>query len=285
MKFTYIAPHSIDEALDILSKEKGKAALLAGGTDLLLSVKDGDKQPSCIVDLKVLRQFNQINDNSGRLSIGALTTVRDIEKSALIGNKYPFLQQAAASLGSVQIRNLATIGGNIFNASPCADLALPLLALDATLTLQKSRASRKVNINSFFIDNGVSCAAADEVLLNIEIEEKAGKGIFIKHSKRRAMDISVVGVCIRLEFASDGKVADARIALGSVAPIPMRAIEAEESLTGELLNEETIGESARIASNEAKPITDARASAWYRKDMVNALVTRGLSILKSGGSK
>lgn len=285
MKFTYIAPQSIDEALDILAKEKGKAALLAGGTDLLLSVKDGDKQPDYIVDLKALRQFNKINDDSGRLSIGAMTTVRDIEKSSLIGNKYPFLQQAAASLGSVQIRNLATIGGNIFNASPCADLALPLLALDATLTLQKSRASRKVSINNFFVDNGVSCAAADEVLLDIGIEEKAGKGIFIKHSKRRAMDISVVGVCIRLEFASDGKVADARIALGSVAPIPMRAIEAEESLTGELLNEKTISESAIIASNEAKPITDARASAWYRKDMVNALVTRGLSILKNGSNR
>ncbi|MBI5373968.1 MAG: FAD binding domain-containing protein [Candidatus Schekmanbacteria bacterium] len=285
MKFTYIAPQSIDEVLDILSKEKGKAALLAGGTDLLLSVKDGDKQPDYIVDLKALRQFNQINDSSGRLRIGALTTVRDIEKSSLIGNKYPFLQQAAASLGSVQIRNLATIGGNIFNASPCADLALPLLALDATLTLQKSRASRKVSINSFFVDNGVSCAAADEVLLDIETEEKAGKGIFIKHSKRRAMDISVVGVCIRLEFSSDGKVADARIALGSVAPIPMRAIEAEESLTGELLNEKTIAESARIASDEAKPITDARASAWYRKDMVNALVRRGLTILKNGSGR
>lgn len=281
MNFTYISPKNQEEALAILAEHSTNAAVLAGGTDLLLAIKDEVKTPSVLIDLKPSNILNSIEeDKAGNLNIGAFTTVREIEKSDLIASKYPFFQKSAAMLGSVQIRNRATIGGNLCNASPCANLALPLLALDAEVLLEKKGGSRKISINDFFISNGITAKADDEMLTHIFIPKNDGKGVFIFHSKRRAMDIAVVAVCINLLKDDDNKITDIRIALGSVAPIPMRAKKAEEMIRGNVLNDKLIVESAQCASDESNPIDDARASAWYRREMVKSLVARGLSSLK-----
>lgn len=281
MSFNYSAPDSKEEALEMLAIQGKNAAILAGGTDLLIAVKEKSVKVSHIVDFKSLEILNEITiDSSGNINIGAFTTVRTIEKSQDIASKYPFLANAGAMLGSLQIRNRATVGGNLCNASPCANLALPLLALDAELLLEKKGSSRKVAIGEFFISNGVTCKSDDEMLTEIDIKNNKGKGIFIIHSKRRAMDIPSVGICINLDLGKNKKIEEARIAMGSVAPVPIRAMKTEKMLKGNPLNDNIIIEAADMAAGEASPISDGRASAWYREQIVKALILRGLSSLK-----
>ncbi len=281
MKFNYLSPTSKEEALEVLAVKGKDAAILAGGTDLLVALKDRAKSFTYVIDFNKADELNEINfDNDGNLFIGAFTKISQIEKSAKIISEYPFLSDSAALLGSTQIRNRATIGGNICNASPCANLALPLLALDAELTLEKRGSSRKVKIEDFFKNNGVTCRESDEILTEIHINKQKGKGVFYIHSKRRAMDIASVGVCIKIDLDKDNKIENARIALGSVAPVPLRAKKAEGLLAGNNLSDELIAKTAEKASDEATPIDDGRASAWYRKDIVKALVSRGLKSLK-----
>jgi len=234
--------------------------------------------PSYLIDIKSIAGLDYIrHDEVEGLKIGALATIHAIETSPIIKERFPVLAQAAYSMASVQVRNRATVAGNICNAVPSADTAPALLTLQARVKLASQKGERWVDIEDFFTGPKETVLTDEEMLLEIEVPNLplSHKGIYLKLSPRRSMDLAVVGVAV-VAVPENGVFKDARIALGAVAPTPIRARRAEEVLRGQSLNEELIKKAAQIAEEEARPIDDHRASACYRKKMVNVLVKRAL---------
>lgn len=276
--FDYIRPASMEEALAAL-KENDNPYLLGGGTDLLNGMKNMAVQPQCVIDLKGIPGIDAIEYKDG-FQIGALTTVREIEISPLVRQKIPVLSEAAASLGSIQIRNRATVGGNLCHGSPAADMAAVLLAMNCEVDIVSARGGRTLPLTQFF--TGYRCTALDqnEILAGIRIapEIERFKGTYLKLGPRKAMDIGLVNIAVLLDSDGDSGVCNRiMIALGAVAPIPLRAEKAEAMLNGKELKPGLIREAAEAAANEAEPITDFRASAEYRKDMVKNLILKGIA--------
>jgi CO/xanthine dehydrogenase FAD-binding subunit len=275
--FDYIRPGNMDEAIAAL-RANDNACVLAGGTDLLVGLKTNSVRPKCIIDLKGIPNINSIEYNDG-FKFGTLATVRDIETSPLLREKIPALCEAAATLGSIQIRNRATIGGNLCNGSPAADMAAILLAMNCEVKIVSPDGEKKLILDQFFAGPGITALARDEVLSEIIIpkEIQSYKGVYLKHGPRRAMDIGIVNIAILLnaDFKSRrcNRIA---IALGAVAPTPIRAKKAEALLEGRPLKTELIREAAETASSEAKPISDFRASADYRLELIKSLVAKGI---------
>jgi carbon-monoxide dehydrogenase medium subunit len=281
--FDYIRPSNMNDAIATL-RENDNPYLLAGGTDLLIGMKTNTVRPKCIIDLKSIPDIDAIEYDSG-FKIGALTTVRDIEVSPLIQQKIPALSVAAGTLGSIQIRNRATIGGNLCHGSPAADMAAILLAMNCEVNIAAVNGERTIALDRFFTGPNSTVLGKDEVLSEIIIpkEIEQFKGVYLKHGPRKAMDIGIVNIAVLLDAdANSGLCNRIMIALGAVAPTPIRAKKAEELLNGKTLKPELIQKAAEMASTEAKPITDFRASADYRKDLVKSLVAEGIrQILES----
>lgn len=267
--FDYFSPKTLSEAGEVLSKYNGDARMIAGGTDLLLKMKAGRLAPKAIVNIKRIPDLRGLTFNS-HLRLGALTTLEEIKRSPILHQHYPALSSAAATMASVQIRNLATVGGNMCNAAPSADLAPILVALNAVAVINGVNGERRVALEEFFTGPGKSVLGVGELLVALEVPKQEGKSIYLKHSPREHMDIAVVGVGIALQKDS------ARIVLGAVAPIPLRARKAEEELMSGSLTKERIERAAKVAAEESKPIDDVRGSVWYRRKMVEAMVRRGL---------
>jgi carbon-monoxide dehydrogenase medium subunit len=249
--------------------------MIAGGTDLLLKMKAGRLAPKAIVNIKRIPDLRGLTFNS-HLTMGALTTLEEIKGSPIIRQHYPALSAAAATMASVQIRNLATVGGNMCNAAPSADLAPILIALNAVAVIRGAKGERRVSLEEFFTGPGKSVLGVGELLVSLEVPKQEGRSIYLKHSPREHMDIAVVGVGIAMQKNS------ARIILGAVAPIPLRAKKAEEEVMSGSLTKERIERAAKIAAEESKPIDDVRGSVWYRKKMVEVVVKRGLMELVNG---
>ncbi len=279
-KFKYLRPETLAEACSLLSQFNGKARVIAGGTDLMVNLKQKTVRPAYLVDISRLSGLNTIEYNKEDvLKIGALCTHSDIESSSVVQEKFNILAQACRSIGSVQIRNLGTIGGNLCNASPSADSAPALLGLDAKVKIFGSAGEDAVELAKFFTGPGQTLLKPDEILTGIDISATSAPScaVFLKLSPRRAMDLAVVGVGIVLWLSADGcSCTDIRIALGAVAPVPIRAFKAEGILRGQKLETALIDETARVASEETKPITDIRGSVEYRKEMVQVLTQRGI---------
>ncbi len=281
--FEYFAPKSLPEACALMAAHDGDARVIAGGTDLLLKMKAGRLAPKVIVNIKRLAELRGITAVSGQpsaVSIGALTTLEEIRRSALIRERYPALAEAANTMASVQIRNLATVGGNVCNAAPSADLAPILIALNAVAVIVGVKGERRAPLDEFFTGPGRTILTAGELLKAIEVPPPSGPSVYLKHSPREHMDIAVVGVGVAARINA-GQCESARIVLGAVASIPLRARAAEDLLIGQPLTADNIARAAQIAAEEAKPIDDVRGSAWYRRKMVEVLVRRGLT--KIGG--
>ncbi len=278
--FKYLRSETLAEACSLLSQFNGKARVIAGGTDLMVNMKQKTVRPAYLIDISCLPGLNTIEYNQEDvLKIGALCTHSDIESSSVIQEKFNILAQACRSIGSVQIRNLGTIGGNLCNASPSADSAPALLGLDAKVRIFGSAGEDAIELAKFFTGPGQTLLKPDEILTGIDISATSppSSAVFLKLSPRRAMDLAVVGVGIVLWLSADGSsCTDIRIALGAVAPVPIRAIKAEEILRGQKLDNALIDETARVASEETKPITDIRGSVEYRKEMVQVLTQRGI---------
>ncbi len=278
-KFEYLQPGTMDEALKLLSLYKGSAMVMAGGTDLIPKLKTRKiNVPEYIIDLKNIPGLDDIKyDAKKGLTIGALVTVRSIEKSSLIKGKYPVLFEAAGSMASIQVRNRGTVAGNICNAVPSADTAPALLCLEAELKLVSQKGERIVGIEDFFTGPNQTIMEDDEILTEIRLPVlPAGtRGCYLKLSPRRSMDLAVVGVAV-VGVANSGIFKDVRISLGAVAPTPVRAKLAEEILRGQKIGLEIIERAAEMAAQEAKPIDEHRASAEYRRDMVKVLTGRAL---------
>ncbi len=276
--FEYQKVYSLKEASNIASTLKGETAFMAGGTDLLVQIKEGEKRPRYVIDLKEIHEMNGIKISDDHLSIGALTSIRTLEKSPLILEKIPLLSQAASKLGSVQIRNRATIGGNIANASPSAEMAPSLLTLDTKVAIFGNNGSSVIKLDDFFRSPGETILKEGDIVTHflIPITSKRRGSIYYKLSARNAMDLAFVGVAVLLELDEEDKICKARIALGAVAPKPIRAISAENLLEGAPLDPLKARESSELAAQSSNPISDIRATAEYRKEMVKELSYRGI---------
>lgn len=278
MRFNYLEPATIEEAVSLLSKYDGKAKAIAGGTDLLVQIRNKAIKPEYVVDIGYISGLDYINyDEKQGLRIGALTTIRAIEKSGKLRQLYPVISQAAGLLGSVAIRNVATIGGNLCNAAPSADTAPALIGLSAKARIAGSGGERLVSLEDFFTGPGETVLKAGEMLLEIQVPVPPPdtKGMYLKHG-RSAVDLATVGVAVIMALESGGVCRDVKIVLGAVAPTPMRAKKAEEVLRGKKVEPALIEEAARVASGEAQPITDVRASAEYRREMVKVFTRRAI---------
>ncbi len=280
-RFDYVRPGNMQDAIAAL-QANDEPYLLAGGTDLLIGMKTNAVKPKCLIDLKGIPGLDCIEYNNG-FKLGTLTTVQDVEASPLIREKIPALSEAAGTLGSIQIRNRATIGGNLCHGSPAADMAAILLAMNCELQIATGNGTKTIGLDQFFTGPNSTVLNRNEVLSQIIIpkEIEQFKGIYLKHGPRKAMDIGIVNIAILLDAdVSGGFCNQIMIALGAVAPRPIRAKKAEALLNANRLTPELIQVAAEAASDEATPITDFRASAAYRKELVKNLIIKCiLSIL------
>jgi CO/xanthine dehydrogenase FAD-binding subunit len=290
--FDYWAAPSLEEALIELDLCRADAKVIAGGTDLVLNMKKKNIQPRRVISLHNLDELDFVKPDDSGVRIGALTKHADLAADPFLKQHLPILCQAVGLIGSWQIRNVGTIGGNICNASPAADSAPPLLVLDAQLILASKTAEKKISLDSFFTGPGATTLESDQILKEIVIElpKQPAAGCYLKLRRRKAVDVSLVGVAFQAETGSDGKtLAKVGIALGGVAPIPVRAPEAEAILVGLTLDEAVtkISDCAKIAVKAASPIDDVRATASYRRTIINVFIHRCaqnvLNTLKNGG--
>jgi CO/xanthine dehydrogenase FAD-binding subunit len=253
--------------------------LVAGGTDLLPQMKNGLVKVRRVVDLSQLPELKGIERLSdGGLRVGAGVSARTLELSELVRDGFTALAESASVVGSLQIRHLATLGGNLANAAPSADMAPPLLALDAEFLVAGPRGQRRVKATDFFVGVRRTQLATDEMLVEIIIPAPAphSGGTYVRHTPRRELDIAVVGVASQITIA-DGNCVKARIALAAVAPVPLRATEAEARLEGEAVTPTLIEEAAQLAVDASSPISDQRGSAEFRRHLVRVLTRRTLT--------
>jgi carbon-monoxide dehydrogenase medium subunit len=278
--FEYKKPSNLTDAISAL-KECENAFLFAGGTDLLVGMKNNLLKPQYIIDLKGISNIKSFEYQEG-WKFGALTTIRDIETSETLRQKMPFLCQAASCFGSIQIRNRATIGGNLCNASPAADMSTMFLAMDSRVKIISADNEKVVGLDKLFTGPNSTILNRGEVLTEIIVPKdiERFKGVYIKFGPRKAMDIGIVNIAVLLDadFKS-GSCKEIRIALGAVAPTVIRARQAEDLLNGNGLSPDLISRAAEVASSEIDPISDFRASAGYRKELVKTLVARGINTI------
>jgi len=254
------------------------ARVIAGGTDLLTALKERWERPAYVIGIGAIPGLAGITYEEGiGLRIGAAATVRAVETSAVVRAKYPVLAYAASTLASIQIRNLATVAGNICRASPSADMPPALLVLDAAVVLAGPAGERVVPLAEFFTGPGRTVRQPNELLTEIRVPppQPHSGAAYIKHSPRRAMDLAVVGVAAAVT-RQDGLCCNVRIALGAVAATPRRAREAEMVLEGYEPTAARLEEAARVATTECSPISDVRGSADYRREMVRVHTGRAL---------
>lgn len=277
-RFQYHVPESLPEASRLLHELGDAASLFAGGTDLLVEIREELRVCAHVIDIKKIRGLRELSfDDARGLRIGAQTTARDIETSPVVRAKYPNLASAAAALGSIQVRNRATLVGNICRASPSADTLPPLIADGAVLTIWSEEGERSAPVERFFVGPGKTVLARGEIVTGVTIPppRPASARIYIKHGRRKAMELATVGVAVSVE-RDDDVCGDIRIALGAVAPTPIRAIRAEAALRGNRITPSLIAEAAEAAILESTPISNVRASAGYRREMVGVLTRRAI---------
>jgi carbon-monoxide dehydrogenase medium subunit len=272
-------PKTVDEALSMLESHNGATKVMAGGTDVINKLKRRNVVARYIVDLKGIPDLDFIENGAGGLRIGAVTTLTDILESPLVSQSYPILTDAVSVMASPQIRNTASMVGNLCNAVPSADASPPLIVLQAKLKIVDGKKEKAVLVEDFFIGPGETVLAPGELVKEIVIPqpELPGAGAYLKYQLRSEMDLAVVGVGAYLTLDAEKTTCKAaRIALGAVAPIPMRARKAEDVLQGKKLSDDLIETAARIASEESKPIDDIRSSSEYRRNLVEVLTKRAI---------
>jgi CO/xanthine dehydrogenase FAD-binding subunit len=278
-RFELVTPGSLDDCLRTLKGRGSDVQLLAGGTDLLPQLKNGLIKPTTVVDLSGVAELRVLEGDAQRgFRVGAAVTARVLERDPRIVATYPALAESAALVGSIQIRNLATVGGNLCNAAPSADMAPPLVALDAEAVIVSAGGRRRVPVASFFSGVRRTVLAPDELLVEFVIPAPGPRsgGAYLRHTPRRELDIAVVGVASQVSLA-DGVCARARIALAAVAPTPVRATAAEQALAGQPLTPQAIARAADLAVEAARPISDQRGSAEFRRHLVRILTRRTLA--------
>lgn len=279
-EFDYAQPKTVEEAVTLMAEYGDRGSVLAGGTDLLVLMKMGRIAPEVVVDIRKIPELERMNGQDG-LSIGAATRVRSVERSARVAQKYTALAEAAGQLGSVQIRNMATIGGNVCSASPAADSPPALLVFDAQAWIVGPSGERVVPLDQFFVGSRKTALGHDELLSRIVLPEPApGLGSAFLKISRVATDIATVNAAVALEH-DDGRIRSCRIALGSVATTPIRARRAEEALEGQPYSMDLIEHVSTLASMEVRLSKRARlgrSTPEYRRAAVKSLVKDAIQI-------
>jgi len=281
-RFEVALPEDLDECLRFLADRGPESKLLAGGTDLLPQMKNGVTTPKHVIDLTGVARVHLLESEAkAGLRIGSAVPARQVELDARVRNGYAAIADAAALIGSVQVRNLASVGGNLCNAAPSADMAPPLLALEAQAAIAGPKGERRVPLSDFFAGVRKTVLGPDELLVEIVTPPPGPRsgGSYIRHTPRRELDIAVVGVASQVTL-SNGVCAKARIALAAVAPTPIRATAAEAALEGKALTPELIDRAAELAVQSARPISDQRGSADFRRHLVRVLTRRTLTAAK-----
>lgn len=279
-KFTYHEPTTLEETLQLLHEYGGAAKILAGGTDLLVRMKLKLDRPQHVISVARVPGLGEIIPRNGSgITVGAAATAADLSINEPLLDRHTALALAAGRLGAPMIRNRATIGGNLVNARPAADMSPACMVLNAILKVKSSNSEREISANDFFKGPGQSVIEPNELLVALEIETPApySGGAYFKLGARKALEISMVNVAALLTLQSpDGLIIDARIALGAVAPTPVRAIAAEELLIGEKPTPEVFERAGQVGVGMCSPITDHRGSMEYRCMMIEAVTKRAL---------
>jgi len=276
--FGYVAAKDVRHALAALAEHGGKAKVLAGGTDLLVELKHAVHDPQMVVDVSRLRELRGITVRDDGLHIGALTTHGDIMASPVTRDMFPALVDAAHSIGAVQTRNLGTLGGNLITCVPSMDSGPTLMALDASVTVADASGERRMPLAELFVGPRKTSLKPGDLLVDIVIpKENLNKPAgFEKFGLRKGQALALVNAAAAF-FVDKGNFKAPRISLGAVAPVVIRAPKAEAFLDGRKISAEAMAEAGRIAATEAKPISDFRASADYRRDLIAVLVRRALA--------
>ena len=280
-KFRFINPQSLVEALEYLNQYGKEAKIIAGGTDLLIQLRNEDDKLAGVkflVNIDSLPNLRQIKIDEDYISIGTLVNHAEIASSELIWAKVSFLSKAASVIGSPQIRNRGTIGGNLINASPAADTVPVMIALDADVILQSLTGSRKLPVRELFLKPYETCIRHDEILTEIKFKclPEGSKTSFLKIGRRNALVIARLNIAVSLKTDEKGIIKDIRIAPGSVMPLPCRAIEAEKLLIGQTPNEEIINRASKKVADIMVEKSGIRASTIYKKPVIEAITRRAI---------
>ena len=272
----YMRPHTMSQALQVMKRWKGRAKLIAGGTNVIPDMRARAIKSHILVDISHLRNLYYIKEEKGRIRIGGLTTISEMVSSEVIRNYASILSNAANQLGNPLVRNRATIGGNLADASPAADTAVPLLVLEAVVVTESEGGnSREIHIDRFFLGPNQTALRPDEIIREVFFPKPGSNSrmAYIKLGLRNAMAISVVSVAMVREMEKN-RCKKARIGFGAVAPRPIRAYGIEEMLVGKAITEELVEACCERVQKEISPITDIRATAEYRRSMASVLLRR-----------
>ncbi len=284
--FKFLSPTTIEEAIAFHGQHSETARYMGGGTDVIVKVKEGWMEPDFLISLKKIKEMGELhkNDATGELSIGAMVTHATLEKSIMIQNEYPIIYDAVSNIGSLQVRNVGTIGGNLINAVPSADGAIPLIALDGVALLHGPEGERSVAVKDLFVSPYKTILKPREILKKITIPPQAPHtgSAYIKFGRRAAMELPLIGIGVLLTLDEiKGTCTRARICLGVAAPTPMRAFDAEKLLEGKKIDEPLLIEAGKIAADESRVRDSVRGKAWHRKEMIRVQVKRmGLKCLE-----
>jgi carbon-monoxide dehydrogenase medium subunit len=285
--FDYVAPKSVAEVTKFLADKNGTASVLAGGTDLIVQLREGRRTAGLVVDVKHIPDLTQITSNENGLRIGAAASCHDICSDPIVQQKYPGLVDGIHLIGGVQIQNRASVGGNLCNASPAADSIPALIVHHAICHITSQGGEHTMPVEEFCIAPGKNALQAGELLtfIHIPAPQKNFGASYLRFIPRNEMDIAVVGAGASVVLDGD-RFAAVRIGLGAVAPTPLLATESGTFLSGKALTRANVKEAARIAQSIAKPITDLRGTAEHRKHLVAVLVERALdkAIERAGGN-
>lgn len=285
-RFEYFEPKTVEEAIKILAQYGDNTKILAGGTILVPELKSGNLKPDCVINIKAIERLCEVGEDHEGIHIGALVplaelamveiTRRRIVPPSLVERIPIFLRKMISLMGNPQVRNIATIVGNLAWGSPAADSAPPLLALDAQLKLHGSRTSRVVALDEFFLAPGKTALKQDEVITEILIPATSLNKVGMSHKfmKRKANTLSVCSASVSFNNDEGKSVKNIRIAVGAVAPVPMRIKKAESLLEGQSINDELLKKMRETISKEISPITDQRSTTWFRKEVTPILVER-----------
>lgn len=286
----YLRVESVDEALDNLDRLRGAGRVLAGGTDLILQLQAGQKRASCLIDVSSVSSLCGITRKNGRISIGAATTHSQISNSSLLCTAAPLLSEACTQIGSPQIRNIGTVGGNIVNAQPAADSVIALLALDATCTIVSKDGLRNMPVSTLFSGPGISAIdSTQEILTEISFDSASSSvgTAFYRLSRRKAGSLPVLNCAVYLCWNSEkNTITRLRIAMGPVAPTPIRLPKTERIFTSDTFSMRLMQEALQEAFDEVNPRSSLRGGKHYRNEMAKVIIKRSmLKALKIAGWK
>ena len=279
-QFKYISPENKEEALKILKEEGVNACIVAGSTNVLPDIKVKKLSPKILVDITDIEELRGVDKKKDKICIGPLTTIAELINSEFILKEGKILIQAAQEFADPLVRNNATIAGNLVTASPAADMAVPLLTLDALIKIESVMRKREVKLKDFFLGPGKTVLQDDEMIVGIEFEQSDinKNGYFIKLGQRKAMAIAIASLALNLEVKQN-KIIQIRIAMGSVAPTPIRLTASEEFLKDKEINNKLVEEAMDRVREEVEPISDIRASEEYRRYISGILFKRAFEKL------